>query len=200
MINLCSFYVMNERLDCLRHNNKEMYELSEDIKIEIISWIKLIVTAFAIAFILKTFVFQIAYVKGPSMKPTLYEGQVLIISKINYFIGTPSRGEIVVVHDKLAKKDLIKRVIGIPNETIEIKNAHVYINDIELNPDYTKLPTDDNGFEKSKVPDENYFVMGDNRPESRDSRSESLGFVKKANIVGRAVFRVWPMDKFGGLR
>lgn len=174
--------------------------MSEDIKVEIISWIKLIVTAFVIAFILKSFVFQIAYVKGPSMKPTLYEGQILIISKINYFIGVPSRGEIVVVNDRLAKKDLIKRVIGTPNETIEIKDRHVYINDIELNPDYTKLPTDDNGFEKSKVPDKNYFVLGDNRPESRDSRSESLGFVNKADIVGRAVFRVWPMNKFGVLK
>ncbi len=174
--------------------------MSEDIKIEIISWIKLIVTAFVIAFILKTFVFQIAYVKGPSMEPTLYEGQILIISKINYFVGTPSRGEIVVVNDKLAKKDLIKRVIGMPKETIEIKDYHVYINDIELNPDYTQLPTDDNGFQKSAVPDENYFVMGDNRPASRDSRSESLSFVNKSNIVGKAVFRVWPMDKFGVLK
>ena len=174
--------------------------MSEDIKIEIVSWIKLIVTAFIIAFILKTFVFQIAYVKGPSMKPTLYEGQILIISKISYFIGTPTRGEIVVVNDSLERKDLIKRVIGMPNETIDIKEDHVFINDIELNPDYTELPTQDNGFQKSKVPDESYFVMGDNRPESRDSRSESLGFVKKSDIVGKAVFRVWPMKEFGILK
>lgn len=174
--------------------------MSENLKAEILSWIKLILTAFVIAFLLKTFIFQIAYVKGPSMDTTLHEGQILIISKLNYFFNTPDRGEIVVLNDRLEHKDLIKRVIALPKETVEIKNNRVYINDNELNPDYTDLPTEDNGFQKSQVPEGSYFVLGDNRPQSRDSRYESVGFVDKANIVGRAVFRIWPINKIGVLK
>lgn len=174
--------------------------MSENIKTEILSWIKLIVTAFIIAYVLKTFIFQIAYVKGPSMQPTLYQGQVLIVSKISYRIGQPKRGEIVVINDKLENKDLIKRVIGLPEETIEIKDGSVYINGNPLSPDYTEIPTYENGFEKSKASDNQYFVLGDNRVESRDSRSDTLGFVEEENIIGKAVFRLWPLNKVGILK
>lgn len=174
--------------------------MSENIKTEILSWIKLIVTAFIIAYVLKTFIFQIAYVKGPSMQPTLYQGQVLIVSKISYRIGQPERGEIVVINDKQENKDLIKRVIGLPEETIEIKDGSVYIDENILSPDYTDIPTYENGFEKSKASDNQYFVLGDNRVESRDSRSDTLGFVEEKNIIGKAVFRLWPLNKIGILK
>lgn len=174
--------------------------MSENIKAEILSWIKLIVTAFIIAYVLKTFIFQIAYVKGPSMQPTLYQGQVLIVSKISYRVGEPKRGEIVVINDKLENKDLIKRVIGLPGETIEIKNGSVYIDGNLLSPDYTDIPTYENGFNKAKASDNQYFVLGDNRTESRDSRSDTLGFVKEKNIIGKAVFRIWPLNKMGILK
>lgn len=174
--------------------------MSENIKAEILSWIKLIVTAFIIAYVLKTFIFQIAYVKGPSMQPTLYQGQVLIVSKISYRVGEPKRGEIVVINDKLENKDLIKRVIGLPGETIEIKNGSVYIDGNLLSPDYTDIPTYENGFKKAKASDNQYFVLGDNRTESRDSRSDTLGFVKEKNIIGKAVFRIWPLNKMGILK
>jgi len=174
--------------------------LSENIKKEIISWIKLIVTAFIIAFILKTFIFQIAYVKGPSMEPTLYEGQILIVSKLNYRLGAPKRGDIVVLNDNLEHKDLIKRVIGLPGENVDIKDGFVYINGELLEEDYISVPTYENGFEASEVPENKYFVLGDNRPESRDSRSSSLGFVKRENIMGKAVFRLWPLNKLGTIK
>lgn len=174
--------------------------MSENIKAEILSWIKLIVTAFIIAYVLKTFIFQIAYVKGPSMQPTLYQGQVLIVSKISYRVGEPKRGEIVVINDKLENKDLIKRVIGLPGETIEIKDGSVYIDGNLLSPDYTDIPTYENGFKKAKASDNQYFVLGDNRTESRDSRSDTLGFVKEKNIIGKAVFRIWPLNKMGILK
>jgi len=174
--------------------------LSENIKKEIISWIKLIVTAFIIAFILKTFIFQIAYVKGPSMEPTLYEGQILIVSKLNYRLGSPKRGDIVVLNDNLEHKDLIKRVIGLPGENVDIKDGFVYINGELLEEDYISVPTYENGFEASDVPENKYFVLGDNRPESRDSRSSSLGFVERENIMGKAVFRLWPLNKLGTIK
>lgn len=174
--------------------------MSENIKKEIISWIKLIVTAFIIAFLLKTFIFQIAYVKGPSMEPTLYEGQILIVSKLNYRIGTPKRGDIVVLSDDLEHKDLIKRVIGIPGNNVAIRDGFVYIDGELLEEDYINVPTYENGFEESKVPEDKYFVLGDNRPESRDSRSDSLGFVDRKNIMGKAVFRLWPLNKIGTIK
>jgi len=174
--------------------------LSENIKEEIVSWVKLIVTAFILAFVLKTFIFQIAFVKGPSMKPTLQQGQILIVSKLSYRIGNPKRGEIVVINDRMENKDLIKRVIGMPNEVLEVKEGAVFINDEILSPDYTNIPTYENGFEKSKTAEDEYFILGDNRIESRDSRSNTLGFVKRKSIIGKAVFRLWPLNKIGVLK
>lgn len=174
--------------------------MSESIKNEIISWIKLIATAFLIAFVLKTFVFQIAYVKGPSMEPTLYQGQILIVSKLSYRMGAPKREDIVVINDNLEHKDLIKRVIGLPKEEIDIKDGSVYIDGKLLEESYIEVPTYENDFSKAIAPDNKYFVLGDNRVESRDSRSDSLGFVDRKNIIGKAVFRLWPLNKAGTIK
>ena len=174
--------------------------MDENIKKEVISWVKLILSAFVIAFILKTYVFQIALVNQVSMEPTLYEGEILVIAKVNYLISDPARGDIVVLKDELEDKYLIKRAIGLPNEVIDIRNDRVYIDGKELNPDYTDALTRDNGFAKSRVPEKKYFVMGDNRMQSRDSRSDTVGFVSRDNIVGKAVFRIWPFNKFGIVR
>lgn len=171
--------------------------MDENIKREVISWIKLILSAFIIAFILKTYVFQIALVNQISMEPTLHEGEVLVIAKVNYLFSDPDRGDIVVLKDELENKYLIKRTIGLPGEVIDIKNNKVYINDKGLDPDYTEVPTQDNGFVKSKVPEGRYFVMGDNRLHSRDSRSDTVGYVNRSNIVGKAVFRLWPINRIG---
>lgn len=174
--------------------------MDENIKKEVISWIKLIAAAFVIAFVLKTFVFQIALVNQISMEPTLHEGEVLIIAKVNYLFSDPGRGDIVVLKDELENKFLIKRAIGLPGEVIDIKNSKVYINDKALEPDFTEVPTQDNGFARSKVPEGRYFVMGDNRLHSRDSRSDTVGFVNRSNIVGKAVFRLWPLNRIGTVK
>lgn len=171
--------------------------MDQSVKKEVISWIKLILSAFVIAFILKTYVFQIALVNQISMEPTLYEGQILVIAKINYLFDDPDRGDIVVLKDELENKYLIKRAIGLPGEVIDIRNNKVYIDGEELKPDFTEVQTQDNGFVKSRIPEDKYFVMGDNRLHSRDSRSDTVGFVSRGNIVGKAVFRIWPISKFG---
>lgn len=167
---------------------------------EIMSWVKMIIAAFIIAFILRTFVFQMALVNQISMEPTLHEGQMLIISKINYFVGNPQRGEIIVLKDNVENKLLIKRVIGLPGETVSLRNGKVFINEKELNPDYTKAPTYPYVQESWQIPLGDYFVLGDNREHSRDSRADDVGLISRKNIVGRAVFRLWPFNKVGVLK
>ncbi|MGE5630641.1 MAG: signal peptidase I [Caulobacteraceae bacterium] len=177
--------------------------MDEGMKKEIYSWVKTILLALVLALILRTFIFRTAYAMSISMEPTLHEGQILIISKISYLVGEPHRGDIVVIdskQDKLEKHNLIKRVIGLPGETIEIKDNKVYIDGKELKPDYTTSPTPDFGFVKTQIPPGEYMVMGDNRENSRDSRFDSVGFVDGKNITGKAVFRVWPFNKAGALK
>jgi signal peptidase I len=186
------------------NNNENIGEVKEEQKSdrksnrdEILSWVKMIVSAFLIAMVLRTFVFQMALVNQISMNPTLYEGQMLVISKINYFIGDPQRGDIIVLKDEAENKLLIKRVIGLPGEEIQVQNGKVYIDTKELQPDYTSFPTYAYTQDTWTLPQGEYFVMGDNREHSRDSRSEDVGLVARTNIIGKAVFRIWPLNKLG---
>ena len=137
------------------------------------------------------------------MEPTLHQGQILIISRVDYLAGEPKRGDIVVIdskQDKLEHLNLIKRVVGLPGETVEIKGNKVYIDEKALEPDFTESPTPDFGFEKTTIPEGKYMVMGDNRENRRDSRFESVGFIDEEYLIGKAVFRVWPLDKIGKLK
>ena len=188
-------------------NNNNSTELNEDKnhnhrsnKDEILSWVKVIISAFLIAIVLRTFVFQMALVNQISMEPTLHEGQMLVISKINYLVGDPQRGQIIVLKDETENKLLIKRVIGLPGEVIQVKDGKVYIDSKELQPDYTNFPTYAYTVDKWTLPAGKYFVLGDNREHSRDSRLENVGLVDRKNIVGRAVFRIWPFNKLGALK
>lgn len=188
------------------NNNNPIEEVNEEQKLnknssrdEILSWVKVIVSALVIALVLRTFVFQMALVNQISMEPTLHEGQMLVISKINYLVGNPQRGDIIVLKDNVENKLLIKRVIGLPGEEVQLKEGKVYINSKELQ-DYTSFPTYAYIQEKWTLPEGEYFVLGDNREHSRDSRVDNVGLVKRNDIVGEAVFRVWPFDKLGVLK
>lgn len=158
---------------------------------EWIEWGKAIFIAILLAFILRTFIFATSIVEGESMLPALEDGERIIFNKIVYIVSQPERGDIVIIQTD--EKNYVKRVIGLPNETIEMRNHELYI-DNEKQPstfvdDYlTKLT---GNFGPITIPDENYFVMGDNRPISKDSRN-GLGFIERSDIVGRSEFVVFP--------
>ncbi|HXU24680.1 MAG TPA: signal peptidase I, partial [Tepidiformaceae bacterium] len=165
--------------------------------------------------------FQNFKVDGTSMYPTLHNGQFLIVNKLVYseintkklssvlpFVspgkdGTtpvfhgPERGDIVVLVDpRQPGTDLIKRVIGLPGETLQIVDGRVYINDHLLVEPYIKTPWHDNKA-KLTIPEGDYFVMGDNRDNSLDSRSNQVGFIPSGNIIGKAMLSYWPSSEFG---
>jgi signal peptidase I len=190
-------------LYALVEKERDRMKLKEETKKEIFSYLKTILFAILLAVIFRTYIFRTAYAMSVSMEPTLQEGQVLILSMVNYLVGEPERGDIVVIdskQDKLEHLNLIKRIVGLPGETIEIKDGRVYIDGKVLEPEFTLSPTPDFGFEKTTVPEGMYMVMGDNREHSRDSRFESVGFIGEEHFEGKAVFRVWPLNKIGKLK
>lgn len=139
------------------------------------------------------------------MLPTLENDDSLIIDKFSYAIGSPKRYDIVVfpVKEEKGKQDyFIKRIIALPGETVSIDDGRVYINGTPLKSDkYGKESIKDAGL--ASVPQtlaqDEYFVLGDNRNMSTDSRNEIVGLVKRKDIVGKAVFRILPFGEFGGL-
>ncbi|MGV8906259.1 MAG: signal peptidase I [Acetobacterium sp.] len=163
--------------------------------LELREWLQSAIIAIILAFIIKMFLFDFVMVQGSSMVPTLENGDRLIINKIGYTIGEPNYEDIVILSYS-KNVEYVKRVIGKGGDTIEIKNQVVYLNDKALSEDYiSPLPYDD--FAKVTVPADTYFVMGDNRSNSSDSRYESLGFVEKNAIDGKVIFRIWPLNTIG---
>ena len=157
-----------------------------------------ILPAFLIVLVVNLFLAQATRVEGQSMEPNLHNNQRLIIEKISCRFHPPRRGDIVVIKMPNRHSDpLIKRVVGLPGETIEIRDGHVYINGRVLQEPYLQQLTYGNAGPHVIAP-EYVFVLGDNRGASNDSRS--FGEVKLSNIVGHAWFRYWPLDEAGFLR
>jgi signal peptidase I len=158
-----------------------------------------IIAAVAIAFCLRAYVFEMTIVNGSSMVPTLQNGDRLFTSKISYIISEPQRGDIVVI-DAPDREDeyYIKRIVGLPNDQITVKDGLVYINnELYTEPYLTNIYT--NGAVDMIIDSDSYFVMGDNRNESHDSRDTSVGTIGSEHVVGKAVFRVYPFENFGSL-
>ena len=128
-------------------------------------------------------------IEGASMLPTLHEGQYLIINKLAYFLDEPERGEIIVLHfPNDRSRDFIKRIIGVPGDTVSISNGEVRVNGMLISEPYIKDPPGNN--QTWTVPEDHYFVMGDNRRNSSDSRSWS--YLPEEDIIGQAWVVYWP--------
>ena len=156
--------------------------------------------------LVRTFIITPIIVKGSSMEPTLEENEVLFLSKISYKTGEIKRFDIVVVE---TEEDLIiKRVIGLPGDYVEYKDNKLYINNEEVEDPYAKNETNDFTLEEickignnnctTKIPEDMYLVLGDNRVVSADSRTKGLFSIEE--IKGKVVFRLWPLTKIGTIK
>jgi signal peptidase I len=183
----------------------------------------LLLMAFLLAILIKTFLIQAFYIPSESMEPTLFKGDRVLVTKIPYYFGDPKRGDVIVFEDpsptkeqdrgivggffhwlfeglgvqKPENEDFIKRVIGTPGDTVSAAKGKVIVNGVAIQEPYLKEKTAD--FPETVVPEGSLFVMGDNRDDSLDSRF-GLGFVPIDKVIGRAFLIVWPPDRWGGLR
>lgn len=166
---------------------------------ELRDWCVTFGIAIAAALLIQNYAFAQTEVKNISMQKTLVEGQRLIEDKISYHFETPNRGDIVIIDGPESDKRLIKRVIGLPGDTLDFTaDGHVSVNGQVLNEPYVKGLTYADGMKVPyTVPAKSVFVMGDNRENSQDSRM--IGPIALSSLEGRAVFRLWPLSKFGQL-
>ncbi len=165
--------------------------------------IKDVVIAAIIALLVIQFV-RPTIVKESSMEDTLSENNYIFLNKQAYTFGEPERGDIIVFHSSLTREDgseklLIKRIIGLPGDTVKICDNCVYLNGELLQEDYIKEQGVVPGEMEVTVPDGELFVMGDNRRVSIDSRYEEVGCVKIDDVVGKAFFRLYPFRDIGRL-
>lgn len=133
--------------------------------------------------IVLTFFVAPAYVSGSSMEPTLHDKDILFLNKLDRDFTT---NDIVVFRSNTLKKSLIKRIVGVPGDTVYMVNGDLYVNDILIEGEYETIATFES-FDKVVVPENSFFVMGDNRPGSVDSRSVNVGFVNKKYIYGKII-------------
>lgn len=170
-------------------------------------WIKSIALAVIIAVIIKTFLFNTTYVLGYSMYPTLHERDRLFTTKVEYYVGEPTRGDIVVLEaPDDPDKDYIKRVIGVAGDIVELRDGKVFVNGKALVEDYIEkgsytypceYPNDQTQWE---VPEGHVFVLGDNRSKDASKDSRYLGTIPLDSIKGKAFFRYFPFNgRFGSI-
>ena len=163
----------------------------------VFEWVGLVVLALVIALLIKTFLFQAFYIPSESMTPTLKIHDRVLVNKLSYKLHPVHRGDIVVFkappHADPGIDDLVKRVVGLPNETVEAHGGHVYIDGTRLPETYLPAGITTSDFDSKRIPKDSYWVMGDNRGNSKDSRV--FGVITKGQIVGRVFFRRWPLTR-----
>ena len=157
-------------------------------------WIISIIAAIIIAFVVRAFFFEIILVDGESMLPTLQSDERLAVEKVSRYFGLPEYGDIIIVHYPNMDGTYVKRVIGLPGDTLEVKDSTVYRNGEPLSETYISSdPYAD--MDAVTVPEDTVLVMGDNRAHSLDSRTAYIGPIDKDEIVGHATFVIWPFDR-----
>ena len=170
----------------------------------ILGYILYILVIIGLTWMIVTFVGQRTRVSGQSMETTLQDGDNLIVDKISYRFHDPSRYDIIVFPYKYEENTFyIKRIIGLPGEIVQVKDGYTYINEKKLTSDiYGREVMDEPGIaeEPIKLGSDEYFVLGDNRNHSQDSRDPYVGVLKRSDLLGRAFIRIYPLNKFGVIK
>ena len=170
---------------------------------ELGGWILYIVIIIGLTYLIITFVGQRTRVSGSSMETTLSDGDNLIVDKLSYRFKEPKRFDVIVFpYQHEANTFYIKRIVGLPGETVQVVDGYTYINGELLSSDvYGAEVMDSPGIaaEPIELGEDEYFVLGDNRNHSSDSRDSDIGNLNKDQIIGRAVIRIWPVTRMGFL-
>lgn len=196
---------MSQQLEGERRINRKQKNNSakQGWKVELRDWLITAAVVFVIMSLVNIFIFSISTVKGQSMQPTLWQGEKLFVNKISLNFVSPKHGDIVVLHDPSTGPDkkeyLVKRVIGIPGDIVEVKEHKLYVNGKMVDEPYIDTEIQDPDFAALTVEEGSYFVMGDNRHESASKDSRYFGSVSQDDIVGRADFIFWPLSKLNKL-
>lgn len=181
------YYEFEEREAARKRRNKE-----------IIIWIVEVAAVILLSYLIVAFGLVRISMIGDSMQPTLQDGNSIIVNKMSFRFAKPKRNDVIVFKQSGDEHSYynIKRVIGLPGETIQIKDGYIYINGEKLNEEYEFDLISNGGLanEEIKLDAKEYFVLGDNRNASEDSRYANIGVVIKKDIVGRAWIRVKPFD------
>ena len=170
---------------------------------ELSAWLIYILVIIVISYLVITFVGQRTQVSGSSMETTLSDGDQLIVDKISYRFRDPNRYDIVVFPYQYEKNTYyIKRIIGLPGETVQVVDGYVYIDGQKLDEHYGNEVMENPGLAADPVVlgDDEYFVLGDNRNNSQDSRAANVGVIHRDDLLGRAWIRIWPFNKFGVIK
>ena len=188
----------------------EKYDYADDyeektpgILREILGFLVYVAAVVGITFLIITFVGQRTYVSGSSMENTLHHGDNLIVDKITYRFKDPSRYDIIVFPFRYEENVYyIKRIIGLPGETIQIEDGTIYVDGEVLYESYGREVMKSAGLAADPVTlgEDEYFVLGDNRNDSTDSRDPNVGVIHRDEIIGRAWMRIWPLDGIGVLK
>ena len=184
-----------------RHSKRE--EEERDILGELGGWLVYILLIIGLTYLIITFVGQRTMVSGSSMETTLQDGDNLIVDKISYRFRDPKRYDIIVFPYKYEENTyFIKRIIGLPGETIQVTDGKIYINGQVLDESYGREVLKSGGIAETPITlgEDEYFVMGDNRNNSQDSRVSDVGAIHRDELMGRAWIRIWPLDQFGVIK
>lgn len=186
-----------------QEENIEIKDEKKNTWKELLSMLVYVGVVLILTFLIVHYVGQRTQVSGSSMYPTLNDKDNLIVDKLSYRFKDPERYDIIVFPFQY-KDDTyyIKRIIGLPGETVQIKDGIIYINGKVLEEDYGRERMQKSGLaaEEIQLRENEFFVLGDNRNASMDSREPSVGNIKRENIIGRAFIRIWPLSKFGILK
>ena len=195
---------LNETVEIIEEQAEAAEESKKGLSENAKEWIKDILIAIVVAFLVLQFI-KPTIVQEHSMENTLQPNDYLFISKQSYrLFGDPQRGDIIVFHSVLttadgAEKLLVKRIVALPGDTISITGGVVYINGEPQDEPYTKDGYTNTEMDEITIPDGKLFCMGDNRQNSRDSRDSMIGLVDEDDVLGKAVLRLFPFSRFGGL-